>query len=76
MKEKDIRERIHIFLRTRFGTWWFPASMGIGLALVGCSDSGLNSNQDGATDSSIVQTGGAQMLYMAPMTGGATASAG
>ncbi len=57
MKEKDIRERIHTFLKDTVRYVVVPASMGIGLALVGCSDSGLNSNQDGSADSSIVQTG-------------------
>ena len=88
MKEKDIRERIHTFLRDTVRYVVVPASMGIGLALVGCSDTALNANQDGSADSSTVQpgsggstgtnssaTGGMVALYMAPM-GGATASGG
>ena len=38
MKEKDIRERIHTFLRDTVRHVVVPASMGIGLALVGGSD--------------------------------------
>ena len=52
MKEKDIRERIHIFLRDTVRYVVVPASMGIGLALVGCSDSGMNPSPDGSADSS------------------------
>jgi hypothetical protein len=57
MKEKDIRERIHIFLRDTVRYVVVPASMGIGLALVGCSDSGLDSNPDSSADTAPVQSG-------------------
>ncbi len=82
MKEKDIRERIHIFLRDTVRYVVVPASMGIGLALVGCSDSSLNLSPDGSADSSSVQPGtggssgtfssGVVAVYSAPMTGGTT----
>ena len=92
MKEKDIRERIHMFLRDTVRQVVVPASMGIGLALVGCNDTALNANQDGSADSSSVQTGsggstgtnssatgGMVALYMAPMggaSGGVTGTGG
>ena len=80
MKEKDIRERIHTFLRDTVRYVVVPASMGLGLALLGgCPDSSsLDSNPDGSADSSSTlpgaggsggtnssATGGAVALYMA-----------
>jgi len=53
MREKDIRERIHIFLRDTVRHVVVPASMGIGLALVGCGDTSLNASQDGSADTSF-----------------------
>ena len=90
MKEKDIRERIHTFLRDTVRHVVVPASMGIGLALLGgCPDSSLGSNPDGSADTSFVQPGtggssgtsssapgGAVAVYSAPMTGGTTGAGG
>ena len=61
MKEKDVRDYIRTFLRNGVQNLVVPASMGIGLALVGCSTSSLMSNPDGAGDSSS----------MLPASGGA-----
>ena len=57
MKEKDVRDYIRTFLRNGVRNLVVPASMGIGLALVGCSTSPLMSNPDGAGDSSSMLPG-------------------
>ena len=57
MKEKDVRDYIRTFLRNGVQNLVVPASMGIGLALVGCSTSPLMSNPDGAGDSSSMLPG-------------------
>ena len=81
MREKDIRERIHIFLRNTVRHVVVPASMGIGLALVGgCPTSPPEPNPDGSADTSSLPpgsggaggttssaAGGAVALYMAMM---------
>jgi hypothetical protein len=81
MKETDIRERIHLFLRNTVRHVVVPASMGIGLALVGgCPSSPPEPNPDGSADTSSLPTGsggaggttssaagGAVALYMAMM---------
>jgi len=84
MKEIDIRQRIHVFLRDTVRHVVVPASMGIGLALVGCGDTSLGLNPDGSADASSAQAGsvggGAIAVYMAMagMTGwgGATGAGG
>jgi hypothetical protein len=81
MREKDIRERIHLFLRNTVRHVVVPASMGIGLALVGgCPSSPPEPNPDGSADTSSLPpgsggaggttssaAGGAVALYMAVM---------
>ena len=62
MKEKDIREHIQAFLKSTAQNFVVPASMGIGLALVGCDTSPLTGNSDGSIDVTSLQ----------PRTGGAT----
>jgi len=80
MKETDIRERIHLFLRNTVRYVVVPASMGIGLALVGGCPSSPPGNPDGSADTSSLPTGsggaggttssaagGAVAVYMAMM---------
>lgn len=74
MKEKDIRERIQTFLKETVRYVVVPASMGIGLALVGSVGCGSSESSDGKDGGAItitsVTTGtetGAVALYSAPM---------
>jgi hypothetical protein len=55
MTEKDIRDHINAFLRSKIPGVLLPASMGLGLALGGCGSSAMEANPDGSGD---VQTGG------------------
>jgi hypothetical protein len=59
MKEKDIRDHINAFLKSKLQSLVVPASMGIGIALGGCSSEGLVTNHDGSADSSALGSGGA-----------------
>jgi len=91
MKEKDIRDHINAFLRSRLQNLLVPASMGIGLALGACNTSGLQSNPDSSGDSSTIQprsggaggglTGAGGSLYglggsIPPGSGGSAGSGG
>ena len=53
MKEKDVRERVEMFLRSTVRTLVVPASMGLGLTLIGCSGSSSESRADAAADTPI-----------------------
>ncbi len=57
MREKDIRDRINAFLRTKLQNLVVPASMGIGLALGACDTSSLSANPDGSADASAIRPG-------------------
>jgi hypothetical protein len=50
MKETEVRERVQAFLRDTVRLVVVPASMGIGLALIGCSDSADDTRQDAGAD--------------------------
>ena len=80
MKEKDVRDYIRTFLRNGVQNLVVPASMGIGLALVGCSTSPLMSNPDGAGDSSSMLPGsggaGGTSSTGVPGTGGTVYGSG
>ncbi|HEX7598853.1 MAG TPA: hypothetical protein VF518_11605 [Polyangia bacterium] len=71
MKEKDIRDRIQTFLKNTVRHVVVPATMGIGLTLVGCgsseSDNPDSSVPTGSLTSTSTATGGV-LLYAAPMT--------
>ena len=75
MKEKDIRDHINAFLRSKLQNLVVPASMGLGLMAWGCDDSSLGSNPDGAVDSATLATGGygAGGVYGFPASGGVPA---
>jgi hypothetical protein len=75
MKEKDIRDHINAFLRSKLQNLVVPASMGLGLMAWGCDDSSLGSNPDGAADASTLGTGGygAGGIYGFPASGGVPA---
>ncbi len=71
MKEREIRDRINGFLRDTLRTVVVPASMGLGVALTGCSDAsdqvpdgGFNA---GALTSTATSTD-AVAVYSAPMS--------
>ena len=66
MKEKDIREHINAYLRSRMQNLVVPASMGLGLMLGGCDTTALDSNPDGSGDASALH----------PSAGGAGGGAG
>jgi len=72
MKEKDIRKRIQSFLRDTVRYVVVPASMGVGLALVGCGDSGLSLNPDGSADTSSSLPGQTATGTGTALTGSAT----
>jgi len=57
MREKDVRERIRTFLRDTVRHVVVPASMGIGLALVGCGDTSLSLEPDASADTPATQPG-------------------
>jgi hypothetical protein len=44
MKERDIRDHINAFLKSKLQSLVVPASIGIGIALSGCSSAGLSTN--------------------------------
>jgi hypothetical protein len=71
MKEKDIRERIQTFLKNTVRHVVVPASMGIGLALIGCGSSDSSQKPDDTktslSTSTSTDTSGAVALYMAQM---------
>jgi hypothetical protein len=46
MKENDVRERVQAFLKNTVRLVVVPASMGIGLALIGCGDSAISTQPD------------------------------
>jgi hypothetical protein len=50
MKENDVRERVQAFLKNTVRLVVVPASMGIGLALIGCSDSADDIRQDAGAE--------------------------
>lgn len=50
MKENEVRERVQAFLKNTVRLVVVPASMGIGLALIGCSDSAEDTRQDAGAD--------------------------
>jgi hypothetical protein len=57
MTERDIRDHINAFLRTKLQTLLVPASMGLGLALGGCDSSSLHSNPDGSGNTAPLHPG-------------------
>jgi hypothetical protein len=63
MKEKDIRDHINAFLRTKLQSLVVPASMGLGMMMAGCSDSPLSGNPDGSGDVQPGGSGGFGTLY-------------
>jgi uncharacterized NAD(P)/FAD-binding protein YdhS len=71
MKEKDIRDHINAFLRSRMQNLVVPASMGLGLMAWGCGDSSPISKPDGSGDTSTMATGGYASggIYGFPATG-------
>jgi hypothetical protein len=59
MKEKDIRDRINAFLRTRMQNLVVPASMGLGLALSGCGGTPMDAHPGaGGAPTSFPSSGG------------------
>ena len=68
MTEKDIRDHINAFLRSKLAGILLPASMGIGLALSACGSSESDTNPDGSGDARVGGGGGAG--GMAGMPGG------
>lgn len=58
MKERDIRDHINAFLKSKLQSLVVPASIGIGIALGGCSSAGLSTNHDGSAGSSALSSGG------------------
>ena len=69
MREREMRQRIERFLRTRLRTMLAPATLGLGLAMTACPSGGLDTtddagalvNKDGGADQ------GPAMKYLAPM---------
>jgi hypothetical protein len=57
MREHEMRERIHRFMQTRLGRLVAPATLGLGLAIGGCSSDGLADDNDASKkDSAAVNS--------------------
>jgi hypothetical protein len=57
MKEHEIRQRIEGFLKRAAREVVVPASVGVGLALIGCDQGGLKTSLDAAADRSAAPDG-------------------
>jgi hypothetical protein len=75
MRETEMRERVQNFMRTRLRYLLAPATLGLGLAIGGCTSDGLSADDGGASklDSAAAtrdagsDLGGAAPAYAAPM---------
>lgn len=47
MREREMRERVHRFLRVRLRNMLMPATLGLGLALGGCDGDALSTDDGG-----------------------------
>jgi hypothetical protein len=64
MREREMRERVERFLRTRLRNMLLPATIGLGLAVGACDTTPLDTN-DGGDQIANKDSGSAGMKYMA-----------
>ncbi len=76
MRESDMRERVRSFMQSRLRNLLAPATLGLGLAISGCSSDGLTDDDGGAPkkdtaaetrDSGTHDNGSPSVKYMAQM---------
>jgi|WetSurMetagenome_2_1015567.scaffolds.fasta_scaffold828729_1 hypothetical protein len=59
MQEREMRQRVERFLKTRLRSMLLPATLGLGMALAGCDGDAMNADDDGGAADT------ATMKYMA-----------
>ena len=71
MRERDMRLRVERFIQTRLRSMLMPATLGLGMALAGCSGDGLSTDDGGEPiakqDADSKQDSMATPKYIAPM---------